>query len=263
MYIRPGSNAGIGTGWPQMTTTTGNDGQTWLLGPELNTPTDRFIYRWPVAGGLTSAGGAGTSLTNYNGTIWTTAGGASWRYISDGNWQAVAAPLATSGSFDATTRQAVVVTLADEGRPFYTRSSFSIVNKATNQPVAGGTLSWNTTGTQATIDMTNLLPDGNYDIRLGVATVGSFFVLAGDFNRDRTVNFVDLLALASNYSLSGKTNAQGDVNYDGNVNFPDLLALAGNYNKSQPAGVVAAASAPTVFASSPIRDQDDESSVLA
>ncbi|MFT3787380.1 MAG: hypothetical protein QM770_14640 [Tepidisphaeraceae bacterium] len=54
----------------------------------------------------------------------------------------------------------------------------------------------------------------------------------GDSNLDGTVNFSDLLILASNYSLSGKTWIHGDSNYDGTVNFNDLLLLAASYNQT-------------------------------
>jgi hypothetical protein len=252
VYTRTGSPVGPGTAWQLMTSITGNNGQTWLLGPELNGATnDRFIYRWPTAGQLTSAGGAGTTLQNYNGVIWTkTTNGQNWRYISDGNWQAVSAPGILTATFDAVARQAVTLLLTDEGRPFYTRTDITIRNQTTNQPITAGTIAWNASGTQATIDLTNQLPDGNYAVQVGATTFGSFFVLKGDFNRDRTVNFDDLLVLAANYNTSGANNAQGDVNYDGNVNFDDLLAMAANYNTSlpaagTPAGIVVPPSAPS------------------
>ncbi|MFT3786743.1 MAG: Ig-like domain-containing protein [Tepidisphaeraceae bacterium] len=82
-----------------------------------------------------------------------------------------------------------------------------------------------------------LLADGNYHVT-GQATdaagnVGAFstdfFVLAGDANRDHTVDFTDLLAIAANYGQSSKNFSQGDFNYDGTVNFSDLLILASRY----------------------------------
>jgi hypothetical protein len=105
------------------------------------------------------------------------------------------------------------------------------------------------------------LPDGNYRATLKAAGVTDafgnpmaadvtfdFFVLAGDVNRDRVVNFDDLLVLAKNYNATGATFAQGDLNFDGVVNFDDLLILAKGYNTSVPAPAavvtVAAAAAP-------------------
>jgi hypothetical protein len=57
--------------------------------------------------------------------------------------------------------------------------------------------------------------------------------LKGDFNLDGTVNFDDLLRLASNYNVTSNVSwPQGDANYDGAVNFDDLLVLAANYNST-------------------------------
>lgn len=82
-----------------------------------------------------------------------------------------------------------------------------------------------------TIVLSNLLANGNYRASLGGQSV-DFFVLAGDFNRDRVVDFSDLLTLAQKYGGNGRTNTQGDVNYDGTIDFADLLSLAQNYGQS-------------------------------
>jgi hypothetical protein len=89
------------------------------------------------------------------------------------------------------------------------------------------------------------LPDGVYRFTLSRGTIrgsnglpttvdvvtenSDTFLLAGDANRDRSVNFSDLLVLAQNYGQSSRTFSQGDFNYDGNVNFNDLLLLAQRY----------------------------------
>jgi ELWxxDGT repeat protein len=62
-----------------------------------------------------------------------------------------------------------------------------------------------------------------------------FFVLAGDANRDRVVDFNDLVKLAQNYNTTGgKTYADGDFTGDGDVDFDDLVVLAQHYNTSLP-----------------------------
>jgi hypothetical protein len=72
-----------------------------------------------------------------------------------------------------------------------------------------------------------------------------FFVMAGDANRDRTVDFNDLVLLAQNYNTSGgKTWADGDFNGDGSVDFNDLVVMAQRYNTTLPPAPAAAA--PTV-----------------
>jgi autotransporter-associated beta strand protein len=63
--------------------------------------------------------------------------------------------------------------------------------------------------------------------------------LAGDSTLDGTVNFDDLLRLASSYNNQGNW-ANGDYNYDGNVNFDDLLLLAANYNSTFAGGAAGA-----------------------
>ena len=98
----------------------------------------------------------------------------------------------------------------------------------------------------ATLTFTpGVLPDGNYHasiLRTGVNDAGGnqlvadvnldFFVLAGDVNHDRTVNFEDLIIVAQNYGQTGRTFAQGNLDYsvDGSVNFDDLILLAQHYN---------------------------------
>jgi hypothetical protein len=94
------------------------------------------------------------------------------------------------------------------------------------------------------------LPDGNYRLTVPAGSFTDaggtpsasdmtydFFVLDGDANRDRTVDFLDLAKLAQNYNASGggKTYADGDFNGDGNVDFLDLAIMAQRYNTSLPA----------------------------
>jgi hypothetical protein len=68
-----------------------------------------------------------------------------------------------------------------------------------------------------------------------------YIALAGDANRDRSVDFNDLVVLAQHYNTTGgNTWATGDFTGDGNVDFNDLVALAQNYNTSGAAPVVAA-----------------------
>ena len=93
-----------------------------------------------------------------------------------------------------------------------------------------------------------ILPDGNYRLTIPAANLTDvalnplasdltfdFFVLAGDTNRDRTVNFTDLLTVARNYTKGPlATWADGDFDANGVVNFADLLAVARGYGKTLP-----------------------------
>jgi uncharacterized delta-60 repeat protein len=114
-----------------------------------------------------------------------------------------------------------------------------------------------------------VLPDGNYRATLAAGSVedasgkaiGSdatlnFFVLAGDANRDRTVNFADLVAVAQHYDQPGpRTFAEGDFNGDGKVDFADLVLVAQRYDFTLPAPAAPAASSPALAAASARRDR--------
>jgi hypothetical protein len=79
--------------------------------------------------------------------------------------------------------------------------------------------------------------------------------MAGDANRDRTVDFNDLAVLAQNYNTAGgMTFDRGDFNYDGNVDFNDLAMLAQRYNTSlsPPAGAAVPVSTAVFNAAVPI-----------
>jgi hypothetical protein len=118
----------------------------------------------------------------------------------------------------------------------------------TIQRIGGGTISASGvtfSGTDALFTLPTGLVDGEYVATLhkeGVADSNgvplsadatlNFFSLAGDVNRDRSVNFDDLLIVAQNYGQAGRSFSQGNLDYDsaGNVDFDDLLLLAQHYN---------------------------------
>jgi subtilisin family serine protease/subtilisin-like proprotein convertase family protein len=60
----------------------------------------------------------------------------------------------------------------------------------------------------------------------------SFFFKNGDFNRDRSTGFDDLLTIAQNYGSTSATFAEGDADFDGTIGFSDLLIVAQQYNTS-------------------------------
>jgi hypothetical protein len=117
---------------------------------------------------------------------------------------------------------------------------------------ATGTATWSFSGVAG-----GRLPDGNYRATLDETTATGaasavtfeFFVLAGDVNRDRSVNGSDFSILAGNFGRTGQTYGSGDLNGDGRVDGSDFALLAGNFGKTLPppppaAGVVAATAAP-------------------
>jgi hypothetical protein len=158
-----------------------------------------------------------------------------------------AAPTVTAASYD-----------------YHSALSFTFSNDLAASPVAGDlsvqalpggatvtptSVLWDAGTRTATFTFAAPFADGNY--RATLATAGytyDFFALAGDANRDRVVNFNDLLALAKNYNKTGATWADGDFTGDGVVNFSDLLLLAKNYNHT----VAAPAPAPVVALAAPL-----------
>lgn len=59
---------------------------------------------------------------------------------------------------------------------------------------------------------------------------------AGDATLDQAVNFDDLLVVAQNYNLPGRSWTTGDFDRDGSCKFEDLLILAQNYGFSSAVG---------------------------
>jgi hypothetical protein len=171
------------------------------------------------------------------------------------------APTAQS-RFDVNAAQSLVVQFSEDIGTTLAAPDLRIDNLTT--PSATPTIAsviYDASTRRATIRFgPGLLPDGNYRVSLtggGVndaagngapATSFDFFILAGDANRDRVINFDDLLTVARNYNKIAATYADGDFNYDGTVNFADLLILTRAYNATLPA---AAPPAPIASASVP------------
>jgi uncharacterized delta-60 repeat protein len=125
-------------------------------------------------------------------------------------------------------------------------NDFSVTGPAGSVPF---NFAYDGTSTTATLSFTaGFLPNGNYTARAiaaGITNAGgqpmaadaalAFFALAGDINRDRSVNGTDFALLAGNFGRGGMTFAQGDLNGDGRVDGSDFAILAGNFGKSVPA----------------------------
>jgi titin len=127
--------------------------------------------------------------------------------------------------------------------------------------------------------VSGILPDGNYRVTLNAFGItdaagnpldgnadGSggddytydFFFLNGDVDRDRDVDFADLVTLAQKYGVSGPGVDwyTGDFTYDSTVNFNDLVILAQHYGTTLPvpaAPAHAPAPAPVVAAALDLR----------
>ncbi len=153
-------------------------------------------------------------------------------------------PTTTASSFGFETAQTVSFDFSLNVGASLAASDLVLLNTTTSQIVAATTVQYDALTNRATFGFGDILPDGNYQATIAAASLThaqgvalaadatlSFFVLAGDLNRDHTVGFDDLLVLAQNYGATGKTFSQGNVNYDaaGTVDFDDLLALAQRY----------------------------------
>jgi ELWxxDGT repeat protein len=186
-----------------------------------------------------------------------------WRVIDD------VAPTALASSFNYAGKvQTLTVTFSEDLANSLALSDWTLIDRATGNDVSTllTSLSIDPETNVATLTLPPNLPKGDYRLTLpaGAATdrggnptlndvALDFFHLPGDVNRDRAVNFSDLLILAKNYNTSSATYAQGDLTGDGVVNFADLVLLAKNYNASLPAPPAPPLSAPViVYASTPL-----------
>jgi hypothetical protein len=155
------------------------------------------------------------------------------------------APTATI-DFEYETRQAVNIAFSENVAPSLVGADLVLTNTTTNTAHPATSMTYNAQSNTATFLFNNALPDGNYTATLptaavtdssgnpNAATATSFHVMAGDADRNRVVNFADLVELARNFNKSPRTFSQGDFNYSGNVDFADLVLLARNFNKSLP-----------------------------
>ncbi|MEM7809383.1 MAG: hypothetical protein AAF561_14840, partial [Planctomycetota bacterium] len=171
-------------------------------------------------------------------------------------------PESVASSFDFDTAQAVTFAFDEDVSASLSTGDLQLIDLDTGLPVAalvaldiapdGFSASWTIAA--------NGLPDGNYRATLAAGDVEDaagnplsidasvdFFVLAGDANRDRTVNLADFGVLRSNFGSTSAVFSDGDFNYDGRVDLADFGLLRAQF------GTVLATPASDLFA------RDDES----
>lgn len=124
------------------------------------------------------------------------------------------------------------------------------------------------------------IPEGRYWVTLNLFNVEEYepvneddesqlliHYIRGDADRDRNVDFDDLLIIAKNYGTSGSAGVpryqSGDFDYDSDVDFDDLLLFAQRYGMS--AGTIPPPAAPmsASVAAIPTRRTRAASSVLS
>jgi hypothetical protein len=160
-------------------------------------------------------------------------------------------PMVTSAEFHAETApHRVVMQFATDISATLSASDLVVKNLTTDTtiPASSIALSYDAPTNTATFTFPtfplSVLPDGNYRARLPRTRVTGaagnplvhdglvhFFVLAGDANRDRTINIIDFSTLAAHFNQPG-TYADGDFNYSGLVNLNDFSILASKFNQS-------------------------------
>jgi hypothetical protein len=160
---------------------------------------------------------------------------------------------------------ALVFELSEDVSSSLSTEDFSILNRTTGEavPVSKLALAFDRITRKATLTFPGfaggILPDADYRCtlipegvsdpsgnRLSNSIVQEFFVLSGDLNRDRQVDFSDLVIVAQNYGQQGKTWNEGDLNGDGTTDFADLVMIAQAYGSSLPPALgVSAASMST------------------
>ena len=160
----------------------------------------------------------------------------------------VAAPEVIAAEFAFETSQAVRIRFGEDVSASLAAGDLTVTNLTTGQTVDPTRVSLSYDPATYTADFTfDGLPDGNYRATLPAGSVADaaglplagdvtldFFVLAGDFNRDRSVNLSDFTILANNFGRSGRTFSQGDANYDGVVNLSDFTILANRFGTTLP-----------------------------
>lgn len=204
----------------------------------------------PLGRAVTATASRGANTSEFS--KWNTAVDALGPRVTGSNFLFETAPLKLVVKFD------------EDVSASLSTSAFSVTRIGAAGTVPITAIAWDGSTFAATLTLASIPPDGNYRLTAlasaihdapGNALDGNgdnisgdnytydFFVLAGDLNRDRTVNFDDLLTLSQHYGQTGHTFSGGNITYDaaGRVDFDDLLTLAQRYGVS----VVLGTSEPT------------------
>jgi hypothetical protein len=162
----------------------------------------------------------------------------------------VTPPIVSSAQFAYDAHPAAIkLTFSEDVAGSLALGDLSVKGSASGMTYVPVSVSYDSVAHIATFFFDAPLPDDRYTATLASGTVNDawgnllaskyvfdFFVLAGDANRDGSVGFADLVAVAQNYGKpSGVTWQKGDFNGDGEVDFSDLVVVAQNYGKALPA----------------------------
>lgn len=132
-------------------------------------------------------------------------------------------------------------------RPLVATGVAPVVSVTTSGGAAVPIQGYSIAGDSIRFNLPTDIPDGNYSATLTTSGVTdannnapalpitfTFRFLRGDVTGDLAVDFSDLLILAQNYGLSGRSYLQGNLDYSagGVVNFDDLLIISQRYGQS-------------------------------
>jgi hypothetical protein len=150
-------------------------------------------------------------------------------------------------SFNHDAMHRVQVVFSDDVAATIAADDIVIRNTTNNTivPAASLVYTYDAATRAATWTPTTRLADGDYTVTFARENVrdtfggaliadaaSSFFVLAGDADRDRDVDFDDLLALAQYFGQTGTTFGQADFDFDADTDFDDLLILSQSFGRS-------------------------------
>jgi hypothetical protein len=161
------------------------------------------------------------------------------------------APLVSSSEFNFTKGQSVRFAFNENVGPTLSVGDLTLANLTNSTAIPAGSMALVFAGNAGTFSFPGLshgtLPDGNYQATLGGAGISdlagnamtsdpslSFFVLAGDANRDRSVDAKDLGIFSLHWQSTSSIFTDGDFNYDSNVDLNDLYILSVNWRHSLP-----------------------------
>jgi hypothetical protein len=161
------------------------------------------------------------------------------------------APTITNSSFQFDVApQQLIYTFSEDVSATLTAGDLAVASVPAGTSPALAAPSWNAgTKTAAFNFSSSPVPNNNYTATMtgtGVTDAAGnpiagnpqlpFFFLAGDGNRNKTVELTDFNILAANFGKSGQTFSQGNYDYsaDGTVSITDFNVLAANFGKSLP-----------------------------
>lgn len=223
------------------------------------------IY-FDASSGLTTIPNTISQLTSLESSLVFTAddgvhGSELWRIFLEQSTDVIS-PAVESQMFSITNKIAVRYVFSESINALsVSLSDLVCMNQTTSAAFSATTFEVSADGRSVEFILPKDLPDGDYLFRLTAGAVADksgnrttsdstltgseIFILRGDADGNRTVNFDDLLILAQNYGQSGRTFAAGNFDLDdlGTVTFDDLLILAQRYGNSLPA-ITATASVP-------------------